>query len=663
MLFQAQDIKFSFEDNVILENVNLTFDDKDRIGFIGKNGAGKTTFLRLIAGELIADKGDIIKKRNLSIGYLKQNAGLDGDKSVYETMLDSFSKVFEAENEMREIEHKLADTAPDSLEYTILTSRHRELDNYHTAKGGYDIDYRIKTVLNGMGFLDSYDKSVAVMSGGERTRLALAKLLLSDVDLLILDEPTNHLDVATMNWLEKYLQEEYKGCLLIVSHDRYFLDKTVNKIWELENLNVKEYRGNYSKYKQQKEEYLYAWERAYKKQHEQVEAMLDYAERNIVRATTSKSAKSRLHRLANMDIIDKPTPPEKPPIFGFKQKNEANKNVLSVNNLCLKVADITLCKSVSFEVTVTDRLAIVGPNGVGKSTLIKTLLGMENAETDHYNPVPNLQSSGEIKGLPRERHCNGAITYGKNLRISYYDQENVNLTPTNTVLEELWYRFPAFTQTTARSILAKMLFTAEDMDKRVSSLSGGERAKLAFAIVLAEESNLLFFDEPTNHLDLMAREALEKGINEFEGTVVYVSHDRYFMNATATSVLELSADSVRTFKGSYDRYLQTIEKEVKAERIKNEEVKKEKIADEKPQPISAPKAYKTKEDRRREAKRVERIRELEQLITQKEELIKSLNEQIFNGKEYEKMNEIYANIENEQKLLEELYTEWETLSE
>lgn len=663
MLFQTKNLQFSFEDNIIIKDVSITFDDGDRIGFIGQNGTGKTTFLRLLLGELTPENGSIIKKNNLSIGYLKQNAGLNGDKTIYQTMLESFRKVFEAEKQMREIEEQLSNTDPDSLEYSILAKKHRELDNYHTAKGGYDIDYKIKTVLNGMGFSGVYEKSVNVLSGGERTRLALAKLLLSDVDLLVLDEPTNHLDVSTMGWLEKYLQEEYNGCLLIVSHDRYFLDKTVTKIWELENLAIKEYRGNYSKYKVLKEEYVYAWERAYKKQQEQIESMLDYARRNIVRATTSKSAKSRLHRLENMDIIDCPLPPPKSPIFNFKIKNESNKNVLSVNNLCLKVADIVLSQSVSFDVNVKERLAIVGPNGSGKSTLIKTLLGFENTFTDHYNPVPELQSSGEVNGLPRARQCNGAISYGKNLRISYYDQENVNLTPTNTVLEELWFRFPSMTQTSARSILAKMLFTADDMDKLVSSLSGGERAKLAFAIVLAEESNLLFFDEPTNHLDLLSREALEKGIAEYEGTVIYVSHDRYFMNATASAILEINQSGGRYFKGSYDDYLSTVEKEIKLERMKNEEIKSKKIAEEKPMPKVEQKTYRTKEDRRKEAKRTERIRELENLITQKEQLIDDLNNQIFTGKEYEKMNEIYQNIEAEQKNLEELYKEWEELSE
>ena len=308
-------------------------------------------------------------------------------------------------------------------------------------------------------------------------------------------------------------------------------------------------------------------------------------------------------------------------------------------------------------------MAIVGANGVGKSTLIKTLLGMINADTDHYNPVPNLGSSGEVAGLPRERHCNGSIKYGKNISISYYDQENINLTPFNTVLEELWYRFPSITQTTARSILAKMLFTAEDMDKLVSALSGGERAKLAFAIVIAEKSNLLIFDEPTNHLDLLSREALEKGVNEFEGTVIYVSHDRYFMNATATTILELQKSGVRVFKGSYDRYLNTIEKEVAAIRSKAEEQKVKAIAEEKPEPRPENKSFRTKEDRRKEAKRVERIREIEKLITKKEELIKDLNNQIYTGKEYERMNDIYKQIEKEQELLEELYNEWEMLSE
>lgn len=663
MLFRTKDLHFGFEGNTVLEKLNITFEDGDRVGFIGQNGVGKTTFLRLLLGELLPESGEIIKRNNLKIGYLKQNAGLTGDKTVYETMLDAFSDVFETEKRMREIELELANHEVDSFAYNVLATEHRNLDHYHTARNGYLVETRVNTVIEGMGFSGARDKMISVLSGGERTRLALAKLLLIDADLLVLDEPTNHLDVNTMAWLEKFLLEEYKGCLLIVSHDRYFLDKIVKKIWDLEEREITEYRGNYTKYKQLKAENLYSLERAYAKQQEQVSAMLEYAERNIARATTSKSAKSRLHRLANMELIEKPKTFSKQPVFIFKQKNEANKNVLSVKELCLKVADLTLVDSVSFEVTMGEKLAIVGANGIGKSTLIKTLLGLENAVTDHYNPVPELQSSAEFAGFSRSRHCNGAITYGKNLRISYYDQENVNLTGSNTVLEELWYRFPLLDQTTARSIIAKMLFTADDMDKLVSSLSGGERAKLAFAIVMAEESNLLFFDEPTNHLDLQTREALENGINEFEGTVVYVSHDRYFMNATATSLLELSESGVKIFKGSFDNYQTQKERQQNAERQQKEEEKNRKKAEEKPLPKVQQKSFRTKEDRRLEAKRVERIRELEKLITEKEELIEKLNDALYNGKEYAKMNEIYAEIERENALLEELYQEWEALSE
>ena len=636
--------------------MTATFEDNDRVGLIGQNGAGKSTLLKLINGELKGD-GILSLKGGLRIGYLKQNAGLDGERNVYDEMLDAFSGVFKAEDRMREIEGELKKYDAESVEYKSLLDEHKRLDDYHASRDGYNVEYRIKYVLNSMGFRDAYEKPVSVLSGGERTRLALAKLLLSDLELLMLDEPTNHLDVSTMLWLEGYLNEKYKGALLIVSHDRYFLDKTVNKIYELEEGKITVFRGNYTKYKQLKSERLYSDSRLYEKQQKQVAEMLEYAERNIARASTSKSAKSRLHRVANMDLIDKPFVQTKEPVFKFEIINECNKNVLSVNGLNLVAGEKTLVENLSFEVFNCDRLAIVGANGIGKSTLVKTLLGFINAETDHYNPVPNIQSSAGGTRSSVERQCNGAITYGKNLRISYYDQENLNLSPENTVLEELWYRFPLMEQTAARSVLAKMLFTAEDMDKTVASLSGGERAKLAFAIVLAEKSNLLVFDEPTNHLDLSAREALEEGLKSFAGTLIYVSHDRYFMDATATKILELSEDSGKLYKGNYSAYLVTKERE-SAPKTKEEPIKTAK-----PEVKPANTFFRTKEDRRQKAQRDLLIKELERKIEETENQIAALNEELITGTDYKNMPNIYAEIERLQADLDDYYAKWEEAQE
>lgn len=658
MLFSTNEIMFSYSDAVILENISVTFEDRDRIGFIGANGAGKTTFLRVILGELQPDKGSVYKKNGLSIGYLKQNAGLDSDKTVKEEMLDAFSDVLEVERRMREIEGELGNIDPSSKEYKILTSEHKRLDDYHTAREGYDMERKIKSVLFGMGFANDFDKSIGVMSGGERTRLALSKLLLSNLDLLILDEPTNHLDVQTMQWLEKYLNESYKGALLIVSHDRYFLDKTISKIWELEGKDIYEYRANYTNYKELKRIRLLSQQRAYDRQQEQISEMLDYAQRNICRATTSKSAKSRIHRVEGMELVEKPLPKPKTPIFRFSILNECNKNVITVENLCLKAGDYELIPALSFSAFNKERIAIVGANGIGKSTLIKTLIGLENNETDRYNPVPELQSSGIFEGFKKDRQCNAHIKYGKNLRISYYDQENINLIPSNSVLEEFWYRFPLMPQSEARAYLARLLFTPEDMSKRVSSLSGGERAKLAFAIVTAEKSNLLILDEPTNHLDLASREALEKGLKEFEGTVLFVSHDRYFINAVATNVLELSKEGGTSYKGSFDSYLALKQEELQKEKEREQLRIKEEST---PPQQKVNSGFRTKEDRRKTAQRAERIRELEKLIESTEQEIADLNDRIINGKEYAIMKELYATLTEKQELLEKYYEEWSSL--
>ncbi len=661
MLFSTNEIKFSYGDAVILDNVSVTFEDRDRIGFIGANGVGKTTFLRVILGELFPDKGSVVKKSGLSIGYLKQNAGLDSDKTVKEEMLDAFRDVLEAEQRMREIEVAIASINPLSTEYKVLTSEHKRLDDFHTAREGYDMERKIKAVLFGMGFAKDFDKSIGVMSGGERTRLALSKLLLSNLDLLILDEPTNHLDVQTMQWLEKYLNESYKGALLIVSHDRYFLDKTITKIWELEAKDIFEYRSNYTNYKELKRIRLLSQQRAYDRQQEQINDMLDYAQRNICRATTSKSAKSRLHRVAGMELVEKPLPKPKVPIFNFSILNECNKNVLSVGELCLMAGSIELIPSLSFTLSNKERIAIVGANGIGKSTLVKTLLGLENNDSDRYNPVPELQSSGIMEGYKKDRQCNSHIKYGKNLRISYYDQENINLIPSNTVLEEFWYRFPLMPQSEARAYLARLLFSPEDMTKKVSSLSGGERAKLAFAIVTAEKANLLFLDEPTNHLDLTAREALEKGLKSYEGTVLFVSHDRYFINAVATNILELTKEGGTSYKGSFDSYLTFKQEELQKEKEQELLQAKEKELKELSNSTKTNSSYRTKEDRRKTALRAERIRELERLIELTEKEIADLNDEITNGKEYAKMKDFYAQLTQKQELLDKYYEEWSSL--
>lgn len=646
MIVDCNDLTFGYDDTTVFEHITVSMAEGDRVGLIGANGCGKTTFLRVLTGELIASGGTVAVGRHAQVGLLKQNGQLTGDSTVWASMQQAFAQVEKAEEEMRRIEDKLATVAEDSVEYRQMAARHDQLDKYIVSRDGYQRDVRIKTVLNGMGFAGRYDRVVDTLSGGEKTRLALCRLLLDDKDLLVLDEPTNHLDTETLTWLEGYLGG-YKGSLLIVSHDRYFLDKTVTKIWDMDGKTIHEYRGNYSKAKQLKQEALYAQERLYAKQQAQVEAMLDYAQRNIARATTSKSAKSRLHRLANMELVDKPITYTKPPVFRFDIATESNPHVLTVDGLPLSVGGKTLIDNVSFEVERGDKIAIVGTNGVGKSTLLKTLLGLINAPTNGYNPLPEPMPSACPVGASKSRHVDRHIHYGANLTIGYYDQETLNLDGGNTVLEELWYRFPSMTQTYARSVLAQLLLTAEDIDKRVDSLSGGERAKLAMAVMVCEKSNLMLLDEPTNHLDLAGREGLEQGLAQYPGTVLFVSHDRYFACAVANKVLELTHDGCRMYKGNYDSYLAAKAREQAASTAPAI------AAQEPPKPTKG--NYRSKQERRQDAQRKETIARLEKQIAEVEAQIEHWTSLLCSGGDYKQILEYDRELQQAQQLEQQLY--------
>lgn len=655
MLFATEELQFGYNDVVLFEDVTLSFAEGERVGLIGANGAGKTTFLHCILGDLTPTKGEVYRKQGVRIGVLRQKDGLHASGTVWEEMLRAFDDLFAAEAKMRELETQMAALPEGSIAYRTLADAHRKCEDYFLSRDGYHIDVRIKTVLGGMGFADKYDRPVAPMSGGEKTRLALCKLLLDDLDLLVLDEPTNHLDVATLQWLETYLST-YKGGLLIVSHDRYFLDKIVGKIWDLEGKTVREWRGNYSKARAVKTEVLAAQEKQYERQQEQVASMLDYAQRNIARASTSKSAKSRLHRIEGMDLIEKPITYVKPPHFSFGITQESNRDVLTVSSLHLTVGGKCLIDQLSFSLQKGERLAIVGPNGVGKSTLVKTLLGLINNQSDHYNPVPDPSPSACVGGVGPLRFVNGAVRYGKNVSVGYYDQENINLDDNAHVLDDLWFRFPRYTQTYVRSILANLLFGPEDMTKTVRSLSGGEKAKLGFALLMCETSNLLLLDEPTNHLDLAARDSLEQALCRYAGTVLFVSHDRYFINAVATRVLELSPVGARSYEGNYDAYLSAKARE--AEYAKQEQVSQKAI-----DVADKPKTKYNKVDRRKEAIRRDAVNRLEREITQVEARLGELNDLLCSGTgDYKQIaiwdKEIQALTAKEEELFAAL-SQWE----
>lgn len=634
MVLTLKDVTKSFGERVILDHINLTIEQQDRIGLIGVNGAGKTTLLNLIAEHTDFDQGDIFIEKGIQIGYLRQNTGLDRDGSIYGEMLKVFAPLKETEEKLRELERQIALCGHDSEEYVELTEEYGKLSAYFEAKDGYHIDVKIKMVLTGMGFADkSYSTNIATLSGGEKTRLALAQLLLEEPDLLILDEPTNHLDFRTLLWLEDYLNE-YKGALLVVSHDRYFLDKMVRKVWEVSRQRVYTYNGNYTKYKLLKAERIAREKKEYEQQQNKIASMMEYAEKNIVRASTSNSAKSRLHQIANMDILEAPQEYEKTPNFSFTFDRASGRDVLFADDVVLRVGreQKKLCGPISFEVKRGEKIALIGRNGIGKSTMLKTLLGL------------NPESSGDI-------------TWGKGVTTSFYEQENQNLNFENTVLEELWERFPNLPEFKVRSVLGQMLITGENVYKKINVISGGERARLSFAIMVSEHSNTLFFDEPTNHLDLASKEALEKALREFEGTLIFVSHDRYFLNTIPTKIIDMTEDGIRIYDGGFDYYLEKTKLSSTQASEKKETTQKK---------SGGQNYYRSKQQRALEAKRRSRIAQLEKLMEGCDREAQQLEQEIADPQfaaDYALLAEKCARLEEIKREADNYMEEWLGLQE
>lgn len=630
MLVDIQNLEFGYKAESLLENVNVQIHENDKIGLVGANGIGKSTLLSLILGELTADNGNIFCKKNLNPRILKQNSGLQSDNTVYDEMLAVFESFKNAILKHEEISKKLASCNHESLEYKKLTDEFGKIENFIHANDAYNYEIKIKTILNGMGFEKNYNQIISTMSGGEKTRLALAKLLLEEPELLILDEPTNHLDFETLNWLENFLTT-YKGAILVVSHDRYFLDNLVTKIWEIENSTIYDYSGNYTKYKQTKKEIQHHQLKEYQKQQEQIASMKEYAQKNIVRASTSKSAKSRLAQLEHIDEIEKPRIFTKPPKFRFDYDFESNKNILNIENLNLSIDGKVLLENSNFEILKGEKVALIGANGTGKSTLIKTIVSRQSK----------------------------SVRFGKNLKIGYYDQENTNLDFENTVLDELWGKHTSASQTEMRSLLGSLLLGAEDISKKIKNLSGGERAKLGFALIMADKPNTLILDEPTNHLDLQTREALEQALREYTGTIFFVSHDRYFLSNIATKIIEISDKTTTTYKCGYKSY-DNEKKLQSANAIKEaQQIKIEKKSENS-------KFHRTAQDRKIEAQTKLRISNIEKEMNALESKEKILLEQMSNPVIYQNYDK-YKPINDEQMKIREkidaLFEEWAELSE
>ena len=629
MLIACENVRFGYDDKIILDDVCFTLSEGERVGLIGPNGEGKTTLIRLLAGALEPDAGKIVKKSGLRIGWLEQNGGLESDKTVYAEMQSVFAPVYKAMDEQRGIGARLAQVEEGSREAQAFAARYEQLEKQIAAADGYNAEVRIRTVLGGMGFADRLEQRICTMSGGEKTRLKLCRLLLEQPEILFLDEPTNHLDVSTMYWLEEYLKS-YRGAIFTVSHDRFFLDAAVGKILELENCRVRAFRGNYSKYKILKAE-LYEHElKEYEKQQEEIAALQDYVARNIVRATTAKSAQSRVKKLESMERLEKPLPPPKPPKFAFAADERSEERTLSVEGLTLTAGGRTLLQNANFSLRRGEKAAVVGENGAGKSTLIRAIVQGNDP----------------------------AVRVGRFTKIGYYDQENADIDPAETVLGALWHRHTYMSQTQARSMLAQAKLCEDDIEKPVSSLSGGERAKLALVLLEAQRANLLILDEPTNHLDLQARESLEAALRAFEGTLLFVSHDRYFIQNIAGRIIELANGELTCYPCDYEAYTaqkraadQAAEAQAKAEKQEARAAQKDA-------------SHRTKAERAQEAKRKQQAKQTEEKIAALEEEEQALTEAIGTpavAADYKLLAEKCARLDEVHAALDALYAEYEKL--
>ncbi|VHB41481.1 ribosomal protection-like ABC-F family protein [Streptococcus pyogenes] len=529
IILQGNKLERSFSGDVLFQNISLQVDERDRIALVGPNGAGKSTLLKLLVGEETPTSGEVNTKKDLTLSYLAQNSRFASDKTIYEEMLKVFEDLRQNEKRLRQMEMDMATVSGQDLtrlmtDYDLLTEHFRQ-------QGGFTYESDIKAILNGFKFDESmWQMTIAELSGGQNTRLALAKMLLEKPELLVLDEPTNHLDIETIAWLENYLAN-YQGALIIVSHDRYFLDKVATVTLDLTPHGLDRYVGNYSRFMTLKAEKLVAEEKQFDKQQKEIAKLEDFVQKNIVRTSTTKRAQARRKQLEKIERLDKPTSARKSAHMTFQADKPSGNVVLTVEKAAIGYNQHVLSEPINLDVHKLDAIAIVGPNGIGKSTLIKSVIGQ----------IPFIK--GEVK-------------YGANVEIGYYDQTQSHLTSSNTVLEELWQDFSTTPEVDIRNRLGAFLFSGDDVKKSVAMLSGGEKARLLLAKLSMENNNFLVLDEPTNHLDIDSKEVLENALIDFDGTLLFVSHDRYFINRLATKVLEITENGSTLYLGDYDYYLE-----------------------------------------------------------------------------------------------------------
>lgn len=630
IILQANKIERSFAGEVLFDNINLQVDERDRIALVGKNGAGKSTLLKILVGEEEPTSGEINKKKDISLSYLAQDSRFESENTIYDEMLHVFDDLRRTEKQLRLMELEMGEKSGEDLD-KLMSDYDRLSENFRQA-GGFTYEADIRAILNGFKFDESmWQMKIAELSGGQNTRLALAKMLLEKPNLLILDEPTNHLDIETIAWLENYLVN-YSGALIIVSHDRYFLDKVATITLDLTKHSLDRYVGNYSRFVELKEQKLATEAKNYEKQQKEIAALEDFVNRNLVRASTTKRAQSRRKQLEKMERLDKPEAGKKAANMTFQSEKTSGNVVLTVENAAIGYDGEILSEPINLDLRKMNAVAIVGPNGIGKSTFIKSIV----------DQIPF------IKGEKR---------FGANVEVGYYDQTQSKLTASNTVLDELWNDFKLTPEVEIRNRLGAFLFSGDDVKKSVGMLSGGEKARLLLAKLSMENNNFLILDEPTNHLDIDSKEVLENALIDFDGTLLFVSHDRYFINRVATHVLELSENGSTLYLGDYDYY---VEKKAEVEMIQTEEASTSNQAKE----ASPVNDYQAQKESQKEVRKLMRqIESLEAEIEDLESQSQAISEQMLETNDADKLMGLQAELDKISHRQEEAMLEWEELSE
>lgn len=634
ILLQTSKLTKLYSGTPILENVQFEVKKGERIAVVGRNGAGKSTLLKIIADEIDFDNGEIHKPQSVALGYFAQSSHVNSDDTIYNEMLKVFAQTIKLKGQLEELSIKMAEEDPSSEQYLKIIEHYQNLNHRFELMSGYTYESEINNILNRFKFNEiGFDQKISNLSGGQKTRLALAKLLLQKPDVLILDEPTNHLDIDTIEWLEGYLKK-YSGAVVIVSHDRYFIDQIATTVYEIEYRKCTKYKGNYSDYMDQKAIAYASLMKQYEKQQKEISKMEDFISRNIVRASTTKRAQSRRKLLDKMERIEVPKINDKSIGITFEIDRRSGNDVLKVEDLTVGYPDQVISNHLDFHINRLDRVALIGPNGIGKSTILKTVAG----------------------DLPK---ISGEIYYGKSLDMGYFDQEQANLTSNNTVLNEVWNNFPTRLEKDIRTLLGNFLFTGDDVFKTVNQLSGGEKVRLTLCKLMLQKNNFLLLDEPTNHLDIDSKEMLELSLEDYEGTVFFISHDRYFIDKIATRILEVTPHGVVSYLGNYSDYIEKKQQLAELEATKLAEQSELATAN------NVTDYQKQKEQRRLEQQRKRQLEDTEAKIAAYEEELEYKKAELFQEEVYldsQKSAQVQARIEELEELIMEAMEVWEELS-